>query len=386
MAFFGWNENVAEISDLVQLRKSIDECDTQLVALLAKRNGITEQIGEIKQRTGAPLHAPDREADLLAARRKEAIDQGVSPDLVEDILRRMMREAYQNQQAKLACSDPQLSPIVIVGGEGAMGQLFAKQFQRSGYEVKILDKAQQSQAADIVKGAKLVMISVPINAFDGVVNALPKLDDDCLLVDITSVKQAPLNVLKKVHTGPVVGLHPMFGPDISHWVKQTVVVCEGRSHDVAQGLLKQLQIWGCQLVELDAKKHDEAMQIIQVMRHLTTFVYGQFLAKQSHTLAELRSCSSPIYQLELMMVGRLFAQSPELYTDIMLAQFDNVESLLAQYQSLFSNTLEKLKAGDKAALIDAFADAKVYFSDSTAHFLTQSRSLLNKANDAKVLD
>ncbi len=140
------------------------------------------------------------------------------------------------------------------------------------------------------------------------------------------------------------------------------------------------------MVELEAKKHDEAMQIIQVMRHLTTFVYGQFLAKQGHTLAELRSCSSPIYQLELMMVGRLFAQSPELYTDIMLAQFDNVESLLAQYQSLFSQTLEKLKAGDKPALIDAFADAKSYFSDSTAHFLTQSRSLLNKANDAKVLD
>ncbi|WP_213608659.1 bifunctional chorismate mutase/prephenate dehydrogenase [Pseudoalteromonas sp.] len=377
---------MVEISDLAQLRKGIDECDAQLVALLAKRNGITEQIGAIKQQIGAPLHAPDREADLLAARRQEAINQGVNPDLVEDILRRMMREAYQNQQAKLACAEPQLSPIVIVGGEGAMGQLFAKQFQRSGYEVKILDKAQQSQATEILKGAKLVMISVPINALEAVVNALPKLDDDCLLVDITSVKQAPLNVLKKVHNGPVVGLHPMFGPDISHWVKQTVVVCEGRSHNVAQGLLKQLQIWGCQLVELDAKKHDEAMQIIQVMRHLTTFVYGQFLAKQGHTLAELRSCSSPIYQLELMMVGRLFAQSPELYTDIMLAQFDNVESLLAQYQCLFSETLKKLKAGDKPALIDAFADAKAYFSDSTAHFLTQSRSLLNKANDAKVLD
>lgn len=377
---------MAEISDLVQLRTSIDECDAQLVALLAKRNGITQQIGAIKQQTGASLHAPDREADLLAARRQEAINQGVNPDLVEDILRRMMREAYQNQQAKLACADPQLSPIVIVGGEGAMGQLFAKQFQRSGYEVKILDKAQRSQTADILKGAKLVMISVPINALETVVNALPKLDDDCLLVDITSVKQAPLNVLKKVHNGAVVGLHPMFGPDISHWVKQTVVVCEGRNPEMAQGLLKQLQIWGCQLVELDAKKHDEAMQIIQVMRHLTTFVYGQFLAKQGHTLAELRSCSSPIYQLELMMVGRLFAQSPELYTDIMLAQFDNVESLLAQYQSLFSQTLEKLKAGDKPALIDAFADAKSYFSDSTAHFLTQSRSLLNKANDAKVLD
>ncbi|MBE0378308.1 bifunctional chorismate mutase/prephenate dehydrogenase [Pseudoalteromonas prydzensis] len=377
---------MADIKELDKLRGGIDECDAQLVALLARRNSITEQIGAIKQQTGAPLHAPDREATLLAARRQEAINQGVNPELVEDILRRMMREAYQNQQAKLACSAPQLSPIVIVGGQGAMGQLFAQQFIRSGYEVRILDKEQQSNAQEILAGAKLVMISVPINALETVVTALPKLDDECLLVDITSVKQAPLKVLKAVHKGPVVGLHPMFGPDISHWVKQTVVVCEGRNHEVAQGLLSQLQVWGCQLVELDAKKHDEAMQIIQVMRHLTTFVYGQFLAKQSHTLEELRSCSSPIYQLELMMVGRLFAQSPELYSDIMLAQFDNVEELLAQYQDTFASTLAKLKAGDKAALIDSFADAKAYFSDSTAHFLTQSRSLLNKANDAKVLD
>ncbi|XQF93394.1 bifunctional chorismate mutase/prephenate dehydrogenase [Pseudoalteromonas espejiana] len=377
---------MAELSDLSQLRDGIDECDAQLVALLAKRNAITQQIGAIKQQTGSPLHAPEREAALLAARREEALKQGVSPDLVEDILRRMMREAYQNQQAKLACAALELSPIVIVGGQGAMGQLFAQQFMRSGYEVKILDKDQQNDAEAILAGAKLVMISVPINALETVVAKLPKLDDDCLLVDITSVKQSPINALKAAHSGPVVGLHPMFGPDISHWVKQTVVVCEGRDHSAAQGLLAQLQVWGCQLVELDAKKHDEAMQIIQVMRHLTTFVYGQFLAKQSHTLEELRSCSSPIYQLELMMVGRLFAQSPELYSDIMLAQFDDVENLLAQYQETFAQTLEKLKAGDKGALIDAFADAKAYFSDSTAHFLTQSRSLLNKANDAKVLD
>ena len=374
------------VNDLADLRAGIDECDAQLVALLAKRNGITEKIGAIKQQIGAPLHAPDREADLLAARRKEAVAQGVNPELVEDILRRMMREAYQNQQGSLACVAPQLSPIVIVGGEGAMGQLFAQQFARSGYEVRILDKAQQAQSEAILKGAKLVLVSVPINALEHVVSALPTLDDDCLLVDITSVKQKPLKALMAAHSGPVVGLHPMFGPDISHWVKQTVVVCEGRDHEVAKGLMAQLQVWGCQEVEMDAKKHDEAMQIIQVMRHLTTFVYGQFLAKQSHTLAELRSCSSPIYQLELMMVGRLFAQSPELYSDIMLAQFDDVESLLANYQDTFAETLEKLKAGDKAALIAAFADAKEYFSDATAHFLTQSRSLLNKANDAKVLD
>ena len=81
-----------------------------------------------------------------------------------------------------------------------------------------------------------------------------------------------------------------------------------------------------------------------------------------------------------------FAQSPELYSDIMLAQFNDVEGLLASYQETFEQTIDKLKAGDKSALIDAFSEAKHYFSDCAEQFLRQSRGLLNKANDAKVLD
>jgi chorismate mutase/prephenate dehydrogenase len=87
-----------------------------------------------------------------------------------------------------------------------------------------------------------------------------------------------------------------------------------------------------------------------------------------------------------MMVGRLFAQSPELYADIMLAQFSDVEGLLASYQDTFATTLEKLQKGDKEALIEGFSEAKSYFSDAASQFLKQSRGLLNKANDAKVLD
>ena len=250
----------------------------------------------------------------------------------------------------------------------------------------VFDKAQHADQNAILDGAKLVLISVPINAVESVVAKLPPLSKECLLVDITSVKQKPLDAMLSHHEGEVLGLHPMFGPDIEHWVKQTIVVCKGRAGDKAEQLLNQLAIWGSQLVEMPADKHDEAMQIVQVMRHLTTFVYGQFLAKQPHSLDEIKLCSSPIYQLELMMVGRLFAQSPEVYTDIMLAQFDNVAPLLASYQETYQTTLDKLKEGDKAGLIEAFSQAKLFFSDSAQHFLTQSKALLNKANDAKVFD
>ncbi len=87
-----------------------------------------------------------------------------------------------------------------------------------------------------------------------------------------------------------------------------------------------------------------------------------------------------------MMVGRLFAQSPELYSDIMLAQFEDVAPLMKEYCQVFQNTFAKLKENDKAGLINDFAEAKSFFSDSASAFLSQSKALLSKANDAKVLE
>ena len=50
------------------------------------------------------------------------------------------------------------------------------------------------------------------------------------------------------------------------------------------------------------------MRYIQALRHFTTFAYGRYLAKENVDLAQLLSLSSPIYRLELVMIGRLFAR------------------------------------------------------------------------------
>jgi chorismate mutase/prephenate dehydrogenase len=47
---------------LTALRNEIDEIDTQLVELLAKRRRVTTKVGELKSRVGMPIYAPDREA------------------------------------------------------------------------------------------------------------------------------------------------------------------------------------------------------------------------------------------------------------------------------------------------------------------------------------
>ena len=46
--------------------------------------------------------------------------------------------------------------------------------------------------------------------------------------------------MMKAHQGPVVGLHPMFGPDVTGLIKQTIIVRDGREKSQYQWLLKQL--------------------------------------------------------------------------------------------------------------------------------------------------
>ncbi|WP_420480304.1 bifunctional chorismate mutase/prephenate dehydrogenase [Lacimicrobium alkaliphilum] len=365
---------------LAHLRQQIDALDSELVALLGKRLAVTKQVGEIKSRIGLPIYVPVREAQLLQKRRAEAEALGLSPDLIEDLLRRIMRESYQTQHVRYQCTKPDLGKVVVVGGDGALGSVFVEMFERSGYQVEILEKEDWHRAQDILSDAGLVMISVPMKLTEQIIAGLPELPEDCLLVDITSTKTGPLEAMLEAHKGPVLGLHPMFGPDVSSLVKQVVVVCNGRMPERYQWLLEQMQSWGAILNESTAKEHDDAMAFIQVMRHFCSFVYGAHLAGENPPLEQLIQFSSPIYRLELAMVGRLFAQSPDLYADIIFNNKDSV-ALLRRFQQRFNAALEVLESGDKGAFIKEFFHIGQWFGDFAKKSLVESKKLLLKADD-----
>ncbi|ARE51103.1 chorismate mutase/prephenate dehydrogenase [Salmonella enterica subsp. enterica] len=115
------------VAELTALRDQIDDVDKALLNLLAKRLELVAKVGEVKSRFGLPIYVPEREASMLASRRAEAEAIGVPPDLIEDVLRRVMRESYSSENDKgFKTLCPSLRPVVIVGGGGQMGRLFEK--------------------------------------------------------------------------------------------------------------------------------------------------------------------------------------------------------------------------------------------------------------------
>jgi chorismate mutase/prephenate dehydrogenase len=366
-----------------KIRKDIDAVDQGLVELVAKRQKLTSKVGELKAKLKLPLYVPEREQSLIAKNRLLAKQANLSPDLIEDMIRRMIRESYLNQNiSRTVATTKQTKNIVVVGGRGQLGSLFTRLFQQSGYSVDIIEKHDWKGSELTFNSADLVMIAVPIRVTKQVIGMLTELKKECLLVDITSIKSSPLEAMLNQHSGPVMGLHPMFGPDISNLAKQTIVVCKGRHPDQTKWFIEQMQTWGANLTYVSAEKHDQMMAIIQVLRHFSTVAYGYHLKEEAIDLSQILELSSPIYELELMMVGRLFAQDSELYSDIIFSNKDNIP-MVKRFIERLVELLALLEKNDVDGFGKLFNEIAAWFGDHSDSFLRESNLLLAKANDIK---
>lgn len=93
---------------LPDLRRRIDEIDTELVALLSARAALALEIGRIKHEAGEPVYQPTREAEVLAhvrAANAGPLDEAAITRLFERIIdenRRLERLADEARRREAA--------------------------------------------------------------------------------------------------------------------------------------------------------------------------------------------------------------------------------------------------------------------------------------------
>jgi len=259
-----------------------------------------------------------------------------------------------------------------------MGRALQCWFRTAGYAVRVLEREDWGRVAELAAGVDLALLAVPIDATAEAASRLgPHLPPSCVLADITSVKAKPLRAMLAAHPGPVLGLHPMFGPATATMDKQIVVVTPGRDEDAAGWVLEQLAAWGAVLVRATAEEHDEVMAVVQALRHFATFAFGQFLCHQGVPLARTLDFSSPIYRLELGMVGRLFAQDPALYAEIIFATPER-RGMLRSYLASVAENLAMVEAGDKDGFCREFRKVAEWFGPFGEQAMRESSYLIEK--------
>ncbi len=115
--------------------------------------------------------------------------------------------------------------------KGPWEPFFEKRLKSQGeFTVYGIDRPfNYSYMDSIFKDLDMVLLCIPAYAIKDVVLGLSsKLNKNTILVDICSVKVLPMEAMLKSHCGPVVGTHPLFGPDPGPDIPLKIAIVRGR--------------------------------------------------------------------------------------------------------------------------------------------------------------
>src|SRR5271157_2175238 len=164
----------------------------------------------------------------------------------------------------------------IIGGTGRMGRLFAKVFEKAGYEVLVSGRKTAVTAADIAKQCDIVIVSVPIRETVRVIGEIaPLMRPGRLLCDFTSLKVKPVDAMLK-SKADVIGLHPMFGPTVKSIKNQTIIVCPARAKEARVALLVDIfEAQGAVCTIATPEEHDRTVAVVQGLTHFVTLCVAE---------------------------------------------------------------------------------------------------------------
>lgn len=188
------------------------------------------------------------------------------------------------------CASEKRRRIGLIGCRGRMGSMLCRRWAAVGHELTGIDLPLADEAfAAAARNADVVVLCIPAGAMvDTLRGLVPHLDKRQILMDITSVKIHPLNQMQAAYGGPVVGTHPLFGPDPGK-ADSNVCITPGSSATEAditlvENLYRDLH---CSVFRSTAEEHDRAAAAIQGLNFITNAAYFATLAHRRELLPYL---------------------------------------------------------------------------------------------------
>jgi chorismate mutase/prephenate dehydrogenase len=358
----------------------IDALDRDLLQIVARRMALVAEIAGYKRAHGLRIRDPQREREVLEDRCRGAEELGLPRGEIESVFRLLLRASREHQASLRAEVPPNIEPrtVAVIGGHGQMGMLLVNMFADLGHQVLIADLDTDLTPADAAAAADVVIISVPIDATERVVRAIgPHVRADALMMDVTSIKQAPVQAMLESTSASVLGAHPMFGPRVHSLQGQRVVLCRSRGDAWADWMAQMLGARGLVVTESTPERHDRVMAVVQVLTHFQTQVLGLTLARFGVPLEETLRVTSPAYLMELYVAARHFAQSPELYGPIEMLNPSSAE-VTAAFGNAAREVGEILASGDRPRFDAMFEEVRGFFGAFTEEALEQSSFLIDR--------
>ncbi len=220
--------------------------------------------------------------------------------------------------------------VAIIGGSGQMGRWFQRFFAERDITVLSADLDTRETPQEVAAQADVVILSVPIPKVVAIAQEIsPHMRADAALMDITSVKQRPLDAMLKAFPGEVVGTHPLFGPKEQSIDGLTVVLCPGRGERWLNWLRDLLIEAGARVKVTSATEHDRLMAVVQGLSHFVLIAFEKSIRQLGITPRELEDYATPTFNTLHNLATRLLSQDAQLYACIQLANPANRPALRA---------------------------------------------------------
>jgi len=247
--------------------------------------------------------------------------------------------------------------IGIIGGTGGMGRWFADLLQKEGSPVHVWGRKSAMAITKLTALCNVIVIAVPISATAAMIKKVgPLVTEGSLLMDLTSLKKEPVELMLANSRADVIGCHPLFGPGVDDASGENVILCPARGQSWLSWLRNILEKNGLVVTQETPEKHDKIMAIVQVLNHLNTISLGMTLKETEVSLNEISKYTTPIFQTKLGIIKKVFAESPGLYADI-IANNPDADKILNLYEKSLADIRQLLKSGNATKLKGALAQA-----------------------------
>jgi len=247
-----------------------------------------------------------------------------------------------------------------------MGRWFARFLLKEGKEViitgrnqrKLLEAKQQlgveaASNVEAVKSADVVLLSIPIDNFEEVVEEIcPYIHSEQVVMDITSIKVFPVEIMHKhIKTGLVLGTHPIFGPGARGIANHNFVLTP--TNDAERALAGKVQEYlegrGARTILMTPREHDEMMSVVLGLCHFIALVSADTLLGFDK-FKQMEAIGGITYKVLLTLVEGVIAQDPELYASLQLS-LPNMAEIEAVFQRRVETWADLVRNKDRQEFI-----------------------------------
>ncbi|MDY6906588.1 MAG: prephenate dehydrogenase/arogenate dehydrogenase family protein [Thermodesulfobacteriota bacterium] len=208
--------------------------------------------------------------------------------------------------------------IGIAGGTGDMGRWFENIFSGLGHEVLIAGRKTDLTYNDLAKHCDVVILSMPVTAAVEVAGVVgPQMRPGQLLMDFCSQKEPIVKAMADHTPADVIGTHPMFGPHTAALKGQNIILCTARDNSGWTSWLETFFTENQAVVtRMQPEEHDRKMALSQSLMHFLTVSLGRLLQEMDIPPDQAFLFSTPIFRLNVDLIGRLFSQDLDLYAEL----------------------------------------------------------------------